>query len=333
MKKFFSVLLSILFAVCMLFTLLLAVVRFNFSYSSITKIFSEMMKPVSAAPVMNDGLFHPGDVKYSLAAYDTSDLDFSDFDLSSIDLSSIDLSNLDVNQIVQTYLAATGMEIDPELVAEVLASPEVTEFVDKYVGEVVDYMTGATEEININPDDVLTVMNKSLDVYEEKTGEKVDRSGMKEAVVSGVAEAQTQVKASLDVVKEENAENLEYLKYVNLVLSLKLFLICIAVCVVLALVIFLINMNVFAMFKYISIPSIVDGVLLFLAAVICASIVPKIVPPLLADAGLPKGIFEAVWGYAIKVLAQMKIYGVVVTLLGVALCVLGFKLDKKEISK
>lgn len=325
MKKFFSVLLSIIFAVALLGTLLLSVVRFNFSYSSITKIFSEMMRPVSAAPVMNDGLFHPGHIRYSLAQYE----DFGDFDFSSVDLSSIDLSNMDVNEIVQQYINATGVEVEPETISEILASPEVSEFVDKYVGEIVDYMTGVTDELNINPDDVLNVMNKSLDVYEEKTGEKVDRTGMKEAVVSGVAEAKTQVQASLDAVKEENAETFESLKYVNFVLSLKLFLICVGVCVLLALIIFLINMNVFAMFKYISIPSIVDGVILFLVAIVCTAVVPKIVPPLIADAGLPKGLFEGVWGYLLTILAQMKIYGIVSTLLGVAICVLGFKLDKK----
>ena len=332
MKKFFSILLSILFTIALLGTLLLSVIRFNFSYSAITKIFSEMMKPVpvSAAPVINDGVFHPGDIKYSLAQYE----EFGDFDFSSIDLSSIDLSNMDVNEIVQTYLEATGVEVEPETISEILASPEVSDFVDKYVGEIVDYMTGVTDELNINPDDVLTVMNKSLDVYEEKTGEVIDRSGLKEAVENGVAEAQTQVQASLDQVKGENAESLAYLEYVNLILSLKLFLICIAVCVVFALAIFFINnMNVFAMFKYISIPSIVDGVLLFLAAVICSAVVPKIVPPLIADAGLPKGIFEAIWSYAATVLFQMKIYGVVATLLGVVLCVLGFKLDKKVVEK
>lgn len=326
MKKFFSILLSILFAVALLGTLLLSIVRFNFSYSAITKIFSEMMKPVSAAPVINDGVFHPGDVKYSLAQYE----EFGDFDFSSVDLSSIDLSNMDVNEIVQTYMDAAGIEVEPETIAEILASPEVSEFVDKYVGEIVDYMTGASDELNINPDDVFEVLNKSLDVYEEKTGEVVDRSGMKEAIQVSVAEAQTQVQASLDAVKEENAESLAYLDYVNKILSVKLFIICIVVCVLLVVAIFFINnMNVFAMFKYISIPSIVDGVLLFLVAVICAAVVPKIVPPLLADAGLPKGIFEAVWAYVSKVLFQMKVYGIVATILGVALCVFGFKLDKK----
>ena len=118
MKKFFSILVSIIFAIALLGTLLLSVVRFNFSYSSITKIFSEMMRPVSAAPVMNDGLFHLGNVRYSLAQYE----DFGDFDFSSVDLSSIDLSNMDVNEIVQQYINATGVEVEPETISEILAS-------------------------------------------------------------------------------------------------------------------------------------------------------------------------------------------------------------------
>ena len=51
MKKFLSVVLSILFAICLLGTLLLSVVRNNFSYSKLVKMAGQMMKPVSAAPV------------------------------------------------------------------------------------------------------------------------------------------------------------------------------------------------------------------------------------------------------------------------------------------
>lgn len=333
MKKFCSVLLSIIFAVCLFATMLLGVVRKDFSYSAITKIASEILKPVSKAEPVNDGLFHPGDIKYNLAGYEEYG-DFGDFDLSQLDLSSIDMTNLDINELVGTYLEAAGIEVEPEFIAEVLASPEVSEFVDKYVGEVVDYMTGATTELTINTDDVLNVMNKSLDMYEEHTGEVIDRTGMKEAVESNVAEVKTQVETSLDTVKEENAETFESiqsaLKTANLVLSLKLWLICIGVCILLALIIFLINMNVFAMFKYISIPSIVDGVLIFVIAIACGAIVPKIVPPLLAEYNLPKGIFEGIWVYVSKMLGHLKICGCAATLIGVALCVLGFKLDKKK---
>ena len=326
MKKFCSILLSIIFAVCLLFTLLLSVVRFNFSYSTITNIASQMLKPVSAAPRNNDGLFHPEDKVLSLAQYD-----FNAADLEGLDLSSIDFTNLDVNEIVQTYLDASGIEVEPEFIAEVLASPEVSDFVDKYATEVVEYMTGAKTELEINADDIVKVMNKSIDMYEEHTGEVVDRTGLNEAVESNVAVMQTELTTALDTAKEENAETFEYLKKVNTLLSIKTYLLCICICVVLAVIIFLINMNVFVMFKYISIPAIVDGVLIFIVAVISAAVLPSALSMALSSAGnIPGGIYEAILAYATSVLFQMKIYGIVTTLLGVVLCVLGFKLGKTK---
>lgn len=329
MKKFFSVLLSIIFAVCLLGTLLLGVVRTDFSYSAITKIASEILKPVSKAEPVNDGLFHPGDVTYTLAGYEEYG-DFGDFDLSQLDLSSIDMTNLDVNELVGTYLEAAGIEVEPEFIAEVLASPEVSEFVDKYVGEVVNYMTGASEELNINTDDVLNVMNKSLDMYEEHTGETIDRTGMKEAVESNVAEVKTQVETSLDVVKEENAETFAYLKIVDFVLSLKLFLICVGVCVFLALIILLINRNIFAWLQYVFMPVFIDGLLIFVAALVASGIVPGILSAALTDAGLPKGVYEGIWTYVAKVLAHLKITGIICAVCGIALWTTGLTLGKKS---
>lgn len=327
MKKFLSVLLSIIFAICLLLTLTLSVVRFNFSYSTITKLASEIMKPVSKAPVYDDGLFHPGDKVITLAQYE-----FDASALENLDFSSIDLTNLDVNEIVKTYLEDAGIEVEPEFIAEVLASPDVSEFVDKYVGEVVNYMTGETTELNINPDDVMKVVNTSINMFEEHTGEvvEINREEIKQAIKENVETVQVQITESLDTAKEENADALAALKYVNLILSLKIYLICIGVCLLLAILIFLLNMNIFATFKFISIPAIVDGLLIFIAAVIAAATVPKIAPALIAEYGLPKGIFEGVWVYLSKVLGQMKIYGCVATLLGVVLCVLGFKLDKTK---
>lgn len=331
MKKFLSVVLSILFAICLLGTLLLSVVRNNFSYSKLVKMAGEMMKPVSVAPV-EDGLFHPGDIRYSLAAYEEYG-DFSDFDLSSIDLSSIDLTNMDVNEIVQSYLDAAGIEVEPEFIAEVLASPEVSQFVDQYVGEIVDYVTGASEELNINTDDVLNVMNKSLDMYEEHTGEVIDRSGMKEAVESNVADAKASIQESLDVVKEENSENLEALKKVDFFLSLKFFLICVGLCLLLALLILLINRNVFAWLKYVFMPCFIDGLIIFIAACVAGGILPGIIKNALEVYALPKGIYEGIWSLVSTVLGQMKIYGLVAAVLGIGLFVLGATLGKKKADK
>ena len=226
MKKFFSVLLSILFALALLFTLLLSVVRFNFSYSTITELAGQLLRPVSAAPVIeyqDDGLFHPGDIKITYAGYE----EYGDFDFSSVDLSQLDLANMDVNEIVKQYLDAVDMDVPPELVAEILSSPEVSEVVDKYAGEIVNYMTGASTELKIDPADISNVMNKAIDKYEEATGEVIDRTGLDEAVASGVEAMVPELTVAIDTAKEENAQVFDDIKKVNLFLSAKVYALCI----------------------------------------------------------------------------------------------------------
>ena len=329
MKKFFSVLLSIIFAVCLLGTLLLGIVRKDFSYSAITKIASEILKPVSMAEPVDDGLFHPGDVKITLADYEEYG-DFGDFDMSQLDLSSIDMTNLDINELVGTYLEAAGVDVEPEFIAEVLASPDVSDFVDKYVGEVVSYMTGESEELTISPEDISKVINKSLDMYEEHTGEVVDRTGLNEAIAENVAVAQTEITASLEAAKEENAEALDILKKVNFFLSLKFFLICIAVTLLFAVIILLINKNLFTWLQYIFMPVFVDGILIFVIACCAQGIVPGLLSLAIEDAGLPKSIYAGIWTYISKVLNHLKICGIICAVCGIALWSTGFTLGKKK---
>ena len=326
MKKILSVLFSIIFAISLLGTLMLAVIRKDFSYSAITKIASEILKPVSKAEPVNDGLFHPGDVKITLAAYE----EYGDFDFSQLDLSSVDMTNLDVNELVETYLEAAGVEVEPEFIAEVLASPDVSDFVDKYVGEVVSYMTGASEELTINPEDITKVINKSLDMYEEHTGEVVDRTGLNEAIVENVTTAKTEITAALDTVKEENAETFKILKKVEFYLSLKFFLICVGVCLLLALIILLINKNIFAWLQYIFMPAFIDGILIFVIACCAAGVGPGLLSMALKDAGLPGGVYEGLWAYLAKVLSHLKICGAVSAVCGIALWATGFSLGKKK---
>lgn len=325
MRKFFSVLLSILFAVCFLITALLGIVRKDFSYSAITKMAGEILKPVSKIEPVNDGLFHPGDVRYSLAAYE----DYGDFDISALDLSSVDFTNLDVNELVQTYLDAAGVEVEPEFIAEVLASPEVSDFVDKYAGEVVSYMTGSSSELKIDAADIQKVMNKSLDMYEEHTGEVVDRTGLDQAIEESVALAQTEITAALDTAKEENADALAALKYVELILSLKIFLACIGVCVLLALILFLFNRNVFSWLVYVFMPVFIDGILIFVAACVAQGVAPGLLSAALTDVGMPKGLYEGIWSYISIVLSHLKICGIVCAVGGTVFWATGIALGKK----
>ncbi len=331
MKKFFSVLLSIIFAVCLLATLLLGVVRKDFSYSAITKIAGEILKPVSKAETLNDGLFHPGDIKFSLAGYEEyGDFDINQLDLSLIDLDSIDLTNLDINELVNTYLEAAGIDVEPEFIAEVLASPEVSEFVDKYVGEIVSYMTGENEELTINTEDIKKVVNKSFDMYEEHTGEVVDRGGLEQAIEESITVMEAELTSALDTAKEENAEAFEVLKKVEFFLSFKFFLICIAVCLLLAAIILLINKNIFVWLQFIFMPVFIDGILIFLAACIAQGLAPAYISAAIEDAGLPKSIYVGIWAYIAKVIGHLKLCGLISAVCGVALWSTGFILGRKK---
>ena len=325
MKKFGSILLSIILGICGLFTLLLAVIRVDLNYSAITKIAGEILKPVAKVAPVEDGLFHPDDKIITLAQYD----DYGDFDFDSLDLSSLDFTNLDVNEIVGTYLEAAGVEVEPEVLAEIIASPDVSDFVDKYVGEVVDYVTGNTTELKINPDDITKVLNKSIDMYEDKTGEVIDRTGLNEAIAENVDVIQSSVTEALDTAKEENAEIFENLKLVDFYLSLKFFLMCVGVCVILAALLLLINRNIFTWLLYTFIPLFVDGILIFVAACVAQGVVPGLLTLALSDAGLPKGIYEGIWSYIVIVLKHLKICGAVTAIVSTVLWALGIALGKK----
>ena len=327
MKKFFSVLLSIIFALCLFATLLLGVVRSNFSVSTITDLAKDLLKPVSKAPVyvpVDDGLFHPENKVVSYAGY------YDDYDLGGFDINSIDLTNMDVNAIVQSYLEANDIDVDPSVIADVLASSDVSNAIDKYANQIVDYMTGATDELNIDAADISNVVNSAIDKYEEVTGEVIDRTGLEEAIAENVEIMVPELTASLDSVKEENADAMEILKKVNLVLSTKIFILAISICVVLALIIFLINMNIFVCFKFISIPAIVDGLIFFIAALVAKGIVPPMLQDIIAANALPAALYDILITYITKVLFQIKLCGIITTILGVILCVLGFMLGKKK---
>ena len=324
-KKFFSVLLSIIFAICLFATILLGVARANLSTSKITELAGQFLK-ISKAPVIqfeDDGLFHPEQKVITYAQFNPED--FGDFDISSIDLSS-----MDINEIVQSYLAENDIDVAPEVVAEILASPEITQTVSQYADEIINYMTGASDELNIDPAQITKVVNTAIDKYEVATGEVVDRSGLEEAISENVEAMVPELTATLDSAKEENAEAFDILRKVNFWLSLKIFILAICVCTVLALVIFLIHMNIFVCFKFISIPAIVDGLIIFIAALVTRGIAPAVLAQLIMVNGLPPAVFEIAMSFIKTIVFQLKIYGIVSTILGVILCVLGFKLGKSK---
>ena len=314
MKKFFSVLLSILFALSLLFTLLLSVVRFNFSYSTITDLAGQLLRPApktSSIEYRNEGLFHPGDAVITLA-------------------SSNDSSDMDINEMISKYLKENNVDMEPEVLADIISSPEVSKAVDKYAGEIVDYVTGESAELNIDPKEITNIVNVAIDKYEESTGDKIDRTGLEEEVTKSVQEIVPELTVALDTAKKENAESLEALKTVNTLLSVKIFIICIAVTAVFALIILLINRNVFAWFKYISIPMIVVGAILLASGIVSAGIAPVALRDVIKEFSLPNQIYDVLIGYIKKIITQIDIYGAVTAAVGLGLCITGFAAGKNN---
>ena len=74
----------------------------------------------------------------------------------------------------------------------------------------------------------------------------------------------------------------------------------------------------------------VVGLILFIAAIVAKGMVPGILTGVITDNGLPNSLYTVLWNYIRKILFDLEAYGIVSTLGGVALCVLGFTLGKKK---
>lgn len=131
MKKFGSIVLSILFAVALLGTLLLGIVRNYVKPSVITDFAGELFRPV-AYEKNNNGLFYLDERNFvKTVDYDVSKgFDFSDLDLNNLDLAEI------VSDVGQEY----GIDLDMEFIANILTDPETSDLVNSYTNEIVDYI-------------------------------------------------------------------------------------------------------------------------------------------------------------------------------------------------
>ena len=222
------------------------------------------------------------------------------------------------------------MRIDEELIADILSDPETKDLVDNVMNQAVEYMAGKTDTIDLNPDKIESVVTKSIKKIEEKTGEKIeyDAAELKANIASGVEEALPSVTETLDIVKEENSAELDSVLKILDFLSVKYLIIMIAMLVVLAAIIFVINMNIFALFRYISIPSIVVGIIFIILGLMSGVVNSVVADVLKADF---ESLIKPVSVLVSAIFHQFLTYGIFAFVPGVALCVVGFINNKKKI--
>ena len=319
MKKFLSVLLSIIFALVLFVTLCFNIVRVNVTPSKIMDLGASMINSMALAPSYDDGLFHPDQKVLSNAGYDIGGMDI-DFDLN----------NLDIGEIVQQIVEANGYDftVDEELIADILSDSETKDLVDTVMNQAVDYMAGKTDTIELNPDKIESVVVKSIKKIEDKTGEKIeyDPAELKAEIAAGVEEALPAVTEALDEVKEENGAELGMVLKALDFLSIKYLFIFIGVLIVLAALIFVLNMNVFALFRYISIPAIVVGVIYVVFGLLGNTATAIIVNLLKNDY---ESLIAPVTVLVSTIFRQFLLNGISSFVPGVVLCVVGFiKKDK-----
>lgn len=149
-------------------------------------------------------------------------------------------------------------------------------------------------------------------------------------IEEGVKSAIPELTASLDEVKENYAEDFEVIKKILNVLSLKTFIICIIVCVILAGLIFAINRNIFVTFRYVSVSAIAVGFIIIAAGIAMGIFLPFISATLKTEAGLPDSLITPIVKLLKNIFFEVKVTGFITDLIGVVLCVLGFTLYKKE---
>lgn len=313
MKKFLSVLLSIIFAFVLFVTLMFNIVRVNVTPSKILDLGASMINSMALAPSYDDGLYHPDQKVITQAGYDIDGMDI-DFDLN----------NLDIGEIVQQLVEANGYDfkIDEELIADILSDPETKDLVDTVMNQAVDYMAGKTDTIDLNPDKVESVVVKSIKKIEDKTGEKIeyDPAELKAEIAAGIEEAIPSVTEALDEVKEENGAELETVLKALDFLSIKYLFIFIGILIVIAALIFVLNMNIFALFRYISIPAIVVGGILIIAGSLGNVITGVIVELLKNDF---ESLIAPVTVLVSTIFRQILLNGICSIVPGIALCVAG----------
>ncbi len=321
MKNFFSVLLSIIFALVLLVTLLFNIVRVNVTPSKIMDLSASMVNALAMLQNNDTGLFYTDQKIITPAGYQIEGMDIE-----------IDLNNLDLGELIQEIAKENGYDftIDEELIADILSDPETKDLVDNVMNQAVEYMAGKTETIDLNPDKIESVVTKGIKKIEEKTGEKIeyDAAELKANIATGVEEALPAVTETLDTVKEENKAELGAVLKVLDFLSVKYLVIMIAILVILAAIIFVLNMNVFTLFRYISIPSIVVGIILIVIGLMNGFVNSVVADILKADF---ESLIKPVSVLVSTIFRQFLTYGICAFVPGVALCVVGFINKKKQI--
>lgn len=312
MKKFFSILLSIFVFVFLLITLLYNAVIKNLSVSAISDIIIKTLETdfvqAPEIPYDDSGLFYPENKILKNSAYENVDNEV----LSNFASEILENYNLDLN-------------LSDEITRKILDDSVSKKFLNHLANEAGDYLTGKTEKLDLSASELKNLIDNTVSIYEKETGEKIDYELSEQDLELALDYTIDFVQSGLEELKED--DNLvKYFNIVKKILSPVNLIILIGIVVILFLIIFAINLNIFSAFAYVSIPAIIAGLLTFISGILGNFIFDKIpslfgpeyVDFLTAVVKMMSGIFKTcTWT------------GIVTFVIGIVLCITGFSLKKK----
>lgn len=185
MKKTFGILLSIFFALILLFVVNVQALNKNISYTDIFWIISDNGF-IGKIEKIEDGLYHGN---------------------KEISLCNKSLEDKKIHSLIKQY--AEDYEIDMSLVQQILDDKDIKTFTDKYIKEITQYMVGSTDSFDLDTEEVRQIISKGMDIYEMQTGIVYDRQQVEEVFEKEINSVKNNVIEKLDDARTDMNQNSE----------------------------------------------------------------------------------------------------------------------------
>ena len=234
---------------------------------------------------------------------------------------------------VQYSIDLSEIKVEPEFAQELIASEEVSEFMEKFGKDIYNLFTYTSSDINVTAKDVENLKEKVLALCEKYAIYDIDKSKVDFFFNETYDKYLTSYK---EVVLQNNGPDetaVEILKILNFFLSLSFYLNCLGFTLIFAFLIILLNRVNLSWLKYISMSVFIVGVIVFISTLIL-QVYAKTSLSWMSDSYIMQdGLDNACRDYLLSVFFKMKVYGIVSVVLGYAFLTFEFIFKNKKITK
>lgn len=250
MKKFISVLLSILSGLFLFCFLICFNIKNNFNFSDLIDSVSKSNNYVTKKT--SSGFFYPEDKIIIQAQYSP---------------------DLDLYGIISQQLKDQDIEVDDVFVKEIFEDTDVKNILNDFFDDYLAFATGESSDFKIDEMKIKKTVNKIIDKYEDYYDTNIDR----ESFVQEFDEVLPQVLTEIEEEVKEGAvelrdENTEFLKLYRFFTGNTLWIIFVVLIIISILLIAIISKSLKTTLFGTGIPAIVVGLLVILAGIAILSL-------------------------------------------------------------